>query len=222
MPLRVAVVDDHPMFRSGIISTLSGTDNVKIVGDGASAADALELATRAKPDVMLLDIGLPGGGLNALREIKSKRELPISIIMISVSERTEDVISAMDAGAAGYLVKGILKADLIDAVKLAREGSVVVDDSFAIRIVHGAGLAPTDAGSISRLTYLEQRVLDCIIQGMSNADVARAIDSTSNAVKRANARIANKLGIMERLFPALEVYKSRIDSDDAKQHEQRR
>lgn len=213
MPLRVAVVDDHPMFRSGIISTLSRADNVEIVGDGASAADALELAAKARPDVMLLDIGLPGGGLNALRAIKREKELPISIIMISVSERTDDVISAMDGGAAGYLVKGILQADLVHAVKLAREGGIIVDDNFAIRIVHGARMAPTDSRSISRLTRLEQRVHDCLIQGMSNAEVARAIDSTPKAVRRVNARIASKLGIMERLFPALKVHKSRIDGD---------
>ncbi len=204
MPLRVAVVDDHPMFLNGVIATLAKADEVEVVGDGASAADALRLAAEARPDIMLLDLGMPGGGINALREIKQNHP-PVMVIMLTVSDRTDDVVSAMHAGASGYLVKSIHRTELIDAMQRAQDGGIVIDDSFAIRIVHGAGV---DASALSSLTTLEKHVLHCLADGMSRAAIVRSLDSTAQVVQQAISRLARKLNVLEQCMLVIDAMRS--------------
>mgnify|MGYP001591730034 CR=1 FL=1 len=102
--LRVVVVDDHPMFRDGVISSLRADENIQVVGQGASAADALALAQEHLPDIILLDLTMPGGGLNAARAIATA--CPVTkIIVLTVSENEDDLLNAIKAGARAYILK---------------------------------------------------------------------------------------------------------------------
>jgi two-component system nitrate/nitrite response regulator NarL len=102
--IRVGVIDSHPLFREGTVQALTGTEGIEVVGEGATAADALKVAEELRPDVMLLDIRLPGGGVEAVANIA--RECPtVRSVMLTASESELDVVSALEAGARGYILK---------------------------------------------------------------------------------------------------------------------
>src|SRR5262245_50117217 len=111
--LRVAVVDDHPIFREGVAHTLRSARALEIVGEGATAEDAIQIAQKELPDMLLLDINMPGGGIEATRSIV--RTFPfIKVIVLTISEREDDVTKALEAGAKGYVLKGTSGSDLVE------------------------------------------------------------------------------------------------------------
>src|SRR4051794_33706342 len=104
--IRLVVIDDHPLFREGVTRSLTEIDGFEVVGEGSSAEDALRLAGEEAPDILLLDISLPGGGLNAIAPILSHRPSQ-KIVMLTVSEESEDLAAALNSGAQGYVLKGV-------------------------------------------------------------------------------------------------------------------
>src|SRR5262245_36937828 len=129
-PIRVALVDDHPLFREGVAHTLETEPDVQIVAQGATADEALRLSLESLPDILLLDINLPGGGLDAARRIATA--CPVTkIIMLTVSEDEEDVLAALKAGARAYALKGVSGRDLVAIVRAVHAGDVYVTPSLA-------------------------------------------------------------------------------------------
>ncbi|MCW2957022.1 MAG: DNA-binding response regulator, partial [Thermoleophilia bacterium] len=120
-PIRILVVDDHPMFREGVSRSLSEQSSLEVCGEGASAAAAIELDRDLKPDVILLDLSMPGGGLNALHVILEQSP-DAKVIVLTASEADEDVLQALRAGARGYVLKGVSASTLIDVVQGAVAG----------------------------------------------------------------------------------------------------
>src|SRR5215217_3400107 len=110
--LHVAIVDDHPLFREGVAHTLAAQPDIEIVGEGESAADAIRIAAERIPDVMLLDVSMPGSGLSAVREIAATFPV-IKLVMLTVSEDEDDVTAALRAGARAYVLKGVAARDLV-------------------------------------------------------------------------------------------------------------
>src|SRR5262250_2880095 len=128
--IRIAVIDDHPMFREGAVQTLTSIDGIEVVGEGATAADALKVAEELRPDVMLLDIGLPGGGVQAAANIA--RACPdVRAVMLTASENEQDVASALQAGARGYILKGSSGAEVIETVRAIFRGESYVAPRLA-------------------------------------------------------------------------------------------
>lgn len=162
---RIAVVDDHPLFRRGVIAILKSTEGMEIVGEGSSADDAVRVAEHDRPNVILLDVSIPGGGINALRRILAGKQKTV-VIMLTVSDNGEDVLLALETGAAGYLLKGIQKAELINAVRSAIDGNTVIDPRLAVRIIRQLSNTqpePSPAAEMAeQLNTRECQVLDCV------------------------------------------------------------
>jgi DNA-binding NarL/FixJ family response regulator/predicted transcriptional regulator len=128
--IRIAVVDDHPMFREGAIKILADADGIEVVGEGATAADALKVAEELRPDVMLLDINMPGGGVEAAANIA--RACPsVRAVMLTASESELDVTSALQAGARGYILKGSSGAEVVETVRAIFRGEFYVAPRLA-------------------------------------------------------------------------------------------
>src|ERR671912_262306 len=132
--LHVAIVDDHPLFREGVAHTLSAQPDIEIVGEGESAADAIRIAAERIPDVMWLDVSMPGGGLSAVREIAATFPV-IKLVMLTVSEDEDDVTAALRAGARGYVLKGVAARELVRIMRAVASGEVYVTPSLAASLL---------------------------------------------------------------------------------------
>lgn len=194
--IRVAVVDDHALFRAGVIQSLTLDGAIEVVGEGASAAEAVELAKELAPDLILLDVSMPGNGLEAAREILRMAEPP-RVAMLTVSEEDDDVIDAIDAGAVGYLPKGIRASDLIAAVKSLKGGRTFVAPDLALRLL--SNKARTEAGPLSSLSDQERRTLRLIARGLSNREVGERLDVQEKTVKYHVTNILRKLKARNRV-----------------------
>jgi two-component system, NarL family, nitrate/nitrite response regulator NarL len=120
--IKLVIVDDHPLFREATIAALRSDPQIQILGEGSSATDALELATRLQPDLILLDVAMPGGGLNAARAIADTHP-SLKIVMLTFSEEEDDVRKAVSAGVRGYVLKGINGSELRTIVRAVAQGS---------------------------------------------------------------------------------------------------
>ena len=135
--IRVVVVDDHPLLRQGIVHALSGESDLRVVGEGANADEAVRLAAELMPDVLLLDVNMPGGGLNALEAIASSCPA-IAVLVVSVHDDEETVAAALRKGARGYALKGIDRRQLIETVRSLHRGEHYVSPSLAARLLADA------------------------------------------------------------------------------------
>jgi two-component system, NarL family, nitrate/nitrite response regulator NarL len=203
---RLAIIDDHPLFREGVIGIFRSRDDFKVVGEGMSADDALEVATAAQPDVVLLDVAIPGGGLNALRSIRKSGSC-VRVVMLTASEASSDVLAAFEEGAFGYLLKGIHKSELITAVKTAHGGGIVLDPKLAVHTLGQLGAAARTADprpdALRRLTRRETEVLAFVSRGCSNRDIGATLGLTERTVKNYMCRIVAKLRVRNRVEAVL-------------------
>src|SRR5215469_1144077 len=133
-PIRIAVFDDHPLFRDGVVQMLKRVEGFEIVGEGATATDALKIAQECAPDVILLDLCMPGGGIEAAACIAC--DYPnVRTIMLTVSECEHDVVSALLAGARGYVLKGSRESEIVDAVRAIVQGDFYFTPNLAARLL---------------------------------------------------------------------------------------
>ena len=139
--IRVAVADDHPMFRAGVVASLQGERDIEIVGEAVDAPSALALARAELPDVIVLDIAMPGGGLVAAGQIASA--CPATrIVMLTVSEDEDDLLAAVKAGASGYVLKGAGARELADVIRSVRAGEVYVPPGAGLGHAARAACSP--------------------------------------------------------------------------------
>src|SRR5215467_13749431 len=131
---RVAIIDDHPLFLDGVASMLASIDGIEVVGRGTTAADAIKIAQELVPDVMLLDLFLPGGGVEAAANIT--RVYPnVRIVMLTASEREQDVAAALQAGARGYILKGSSGQEVVETLRAIARGDSYVAPNLAARLL---------------------------------------------------------------------------------------
>lgn len=205
--IRVAVVDDHPMMRRGVIETLSEESDIELVGAGASAQDALRLAKQERPDLILLDIALPGGGIEAATEI-AKSCPEVKVIILTVREDRATVNAALRAGARGYIVKGVEGPELVSTLRRVNSGQSYVTPALAAQLLaadRNAGLASVAANATpgARLTTREQQIVDLLGNGLSNQEIAEELDLTESTIKHYMTRILQKLGFRNRTEAAI-------------------
>ncbi|NTV10359.1 MAG: response regulator transcription factor [Zoogloea sp.] len=210
--IRILLIDDHELFRSGIRSLLSLCDEFEIVGE---AGDGLEGAKRAKqlqPDVVLLDLHMPGiSGREALRPIL--QDVPgTHVLMLTVSEDAEDLLYTLRNGATGYLLKNIAAESLTDAVRMASRGEAVVSPLMMGKLIGGG--APRDRSAAvpaaqpggeaeKLLSPRELDILRCLAKGPSNKEIARELDLAESTVKIHVQSILRKLALTSRVQAAL-------------------
>jgi DNA-binding NarL/FixJ family response regulator len=204
-PLQVAIVDDHPLFREGVAHTLGAQPDIDVVAEGESAADALRIAGECLPDVMLLDVSMPGGGLNAVRQIA--RAFPVvKTVMLTVSEGEEDVTAALRAGARAYVLKGVAARELVRILRDVAAGEVYVTPSLAANLLFeltSGGASRQPASPLDELTEREREILELVAGGDSNKEIAARLYLSEKTVKHHMTNILQKLQVRNRVEAAL-------------------
>jgi two-component system nitrate/nitrite response regulator NarL len=209
--IRIAVIDDHPMFREGAVQTLACTEGIEVVGEGATAADALKVAEELRPDVMLLDISLPGGGVEAAANIA--RACPsVRAVMLTASESELDVASALQAGARGYILKGSSAAEVIETVRAIFKGESYVAPSLAARLLIQMGKRNEVVANkpVSDLTAREDEILALVSSGMTNKEIANRLRLTERTVKHHMTSIMRKSNVRNRV-EAMLMFRRKAD-----------
>ncbi|CDX16080.1 response regulator transcription factor [Mesorhizobium sp. M2C.T.Ca.TU.002.02.1.1] len=207
--IRIAIVDDHPLFREGVARSLGEIGGFELVGEGASAEDAERLARTSTPDILLLDISMPGGGLNALAGILSTMPEQ-KIVMLTVSETNADVAQALKAGARGYVLKGVGSKALAEILRDVANGQSYVSPSLSARLLSDL-LQPTGSkpDPLSQLTGREAEILKLVAEGLSNKEVAARLSLQEKTVKHHMTRVLAKLNVRNRTEAALLMHEAR-------------
>jgi DNA-binding NarL/FixJ family response regulator len=205
-PIRVLLVDDHALFRKGVAELLSSEPGFELVGEAGDGIRAVEMARELMPDVIVMDISMPGiDGLEATRRIKA--EIPyVRIIILTVSESDHSLFDAIKSGAQGYLLKNVQPEALLDTLNGVVRGEASISGAMAARLLQDlaresrpASPPPSPAG---RLTQREQEVLRLVSQGKSNKEIASALSIAENTVKNHLKNILEKLHLENRVQAA--------------------
>ena len=199
--LRVVVIDDHLLFREGVVELLTTVEGIEVVGQGGTAADALKVAQELLPDVMLLDIALPGGGLEAAARVASACP-NVQTVMLTASKNEEHVAAAFEAGAWGYILKGCSGREFIEALRAIAEGQSYVPPNLAACLLIKNGQR-TEVVAASKLTSCEEEILALVAQGMSNKEIARGMNYKERSVKHRMTSFMQKLNVRNRVQAAL-------------------
>jgi two-component system nitrate/nitrite response regulator NarL len=203
--ITIAVIDDHPLFREGVMRILSEIQGFKIVGEGSTKEDALEICTTLNPDILLMDISMPGGGLNAILpnlEINTEQK----IMMLTVSETSDDVLSALDKGAKAYVLKGVGSRALADIVRSVAAGETYVSPTLSARLLSdmsSAAAIAKQSNPINDLTSREHEVLNLVAEGLSNKRIALRLGVHEKTIKQHMTHIFAKLGTSNRTEAAM-------------------
>lgn len=207
--ITVLVVDDHPMFRSGVVQSLRLDPGIDVVGEGANGSEAEILAASLRPDVILLDVSMPGNGIEAAARIAKLEGAP-RIVMLTVSEQDDDVMRALDAGAVGYVLKGVSAGELIAVVRNVAAGESFVSPNLTLRILNFARKKSAPS-LLSLLSEQETRIAAFVSKGLSNREIAVQLDVKEKTVKFHMTNIMNKLKVRNRVETAM-VMKNAKDS----------
>jgi two-component system nitrate/nitrite response regulator NarL len=203
--IRVAVVDDHPLFREGVAHTLERSNLLSIVGQGETADDAIRIAQTESPDIMLLDVSMPGSGLAAADTI-SRNWPNVKIVMLTVSESEDHVQQALASGARGYILKGTSSTELVDTLRLIARGEHYVTPTLAARVlatVRRASKVPAQEEPFPDLTRREEQILDRVASGLTNREIAKSLEIGEKTVKHYMTSIMQKLRVRNRVEAAL-------------------
>ena len=203
--VRVAIIDDHPLFRDGVVATLNADKTLEVVGQGATAEQAVQISQDILPDVLLLDISIPGGGIEAMREIA--RLCPyVKVVMLTASENEKHVSDALEAGARGYILKGVGAQELIRTVHAVNQGDSYVTPQLAARLLSmmkSPQAAPASGNDLPALTRREEQILDSVAVGKTNKEIARILNISEKTVKHYMTNIMHKLQVRNRVEAAL-------------------
>ncbi|MGH1448001.1 MAG: two-component system response regulator NarL [Pseudomonadaceae bacterium] len=211
-PVRILLVDDHPMMRRGLRDLLAMEDDMDPVGEAGNGPDAIRLALELEPDLILLDLNMPGmDGLETLRGMRD-REVDARIIMFTVSDDQTDVLQALRQGADGYLLKDMDADDLVEHVRLAARGKLALSPELTMVLAEAIRERPKTPSQVqaANLTKREKDVLKLISKGLSNKMIARRLDIAEGTVKVHVKRLLNKLGMRSRTEAAVWVVENNI------------
>ncbi len=213
-PIRVLIIDDHPLFRQGIRWSLEDAADVEVIGEAENGQEALKLTERLNPDVVLVDINLPGlNGLEVARVIK-RRDPRIGIVVLSVYEDDDQLFQAIKVGAAAYSSKDVNPEELLHFIREVAKGKYLINDAVlakpnvATRVLHQfRELAATEdeqtTALFAPLTSREIEILDCIARGLSNKEIANELSISGQTVKNHITSILSKLQVNDRTMAVI-------------------
>ncbi len=212
-PIRVLLADDQPLLRSGFRMVLGAEDDLDIVGEAGDGAEAVDLARRLLPDVVLMDIRMPRlDGVAATKSIVDAR-LPVRVLILTTFDLDEYVVGALRAGASGFLAKDVPAEDLVTAIRTVAAGEAVVAPRILKRLLNRFAEALPDPSAaalpaLDVLTEREREVLVHVARGLSNAEIAQALSVSETTVKTHIGRLLTKLGLRDRVQAVVLAYET--------------
>ncbi|HMQ29208.1 MAG TPA: response regulator transcription factor [Chloroflexaceae bacterium] len=201
-PIRVLIVDDHALFREGLIAIMADAPDLAVVGEAGVGAEAITMARELLPDVVLMDINMPEvNGIAATRQILAQRP-ETGVIMLTMLEDDESLFAAMCAGARGYILKGARKAEVLRTIRAVAAGEALFGPAVAARVTalfqQQSAMAPQPALAFPDLTEREREVLELIADGADNQAIARQLSISSKTVSNYISIIFSKLQVVDR------------------------
>ena len=211
--IRVCLVDDQTLVRAGIRSLLELSDSVEVVAEAIDADSAIKLIPEVKPDVVLLDMQMPGKlGLEVLRELGAKQALPPTVILTTFDD-DQYVLAGLQAGARGYLLKDVSLDQLVNAIKTVAAGGTLVKPAITERLLSGLSQLENKFTALETpdaLTERETEILRLMSAGYSNKEIARALDVAEGTVKNHVSNILSKLGVRDRTRAVLKAFELKL------------
>jgi len=211
-PLRLLVVDDHEVVRQGLVSLLERREHFQVVAEAGTAAEAVEMARKFEPDLVVMDVRLPdGSGIEACREIRA--EFPATRVVILTSYPDEEaVLSAIIAGASGYLLKQIRGRDLVSALESVGRGESLLDPAVTEKVLDRVRRIATGTytDELAQLTQQEQKILLLVAEGKTNKEIASEVFLSDKTVKNYVSSILSKLNLERRAQAAAFVARHRL------------
>jgi DNA-binding NarL/FixJ family response regulator len=204
-PLRVLIADDHGFFREGLHGLLDSLPDTEVVGEATTGAEAIALAAALQPDVILMDVKMPGlNGIEATRRIVHTSP-HIAVLMVTMYEDDDSVFAAMRAGARGYLLKGANQAEILRAIRAVGNGEAIFGPGIARRLIGFFGSPPSAPAPqvFPELTEREREVLAMIAQGRSNAEIAERLFLSLKTVRNHVSNVFSKLQVADRAQAAI-------------------
>lgn len=204
--IHLVIVDDHPLFREGVVAVLGTEADIEIVGEGVTAEDAIDLCRDFLPDIILLDISIPGGGLYAAETIASAFPV-VKVIMLTGSPDEDDVLTALKVGARAYVLKGVAARELIGILHTVQAGESYVTPTLAASLLVEMSSSleeeqPQD-DIFEQLTERERQILELIADGISNKEIGQRLFLTEKTIKHYVTNILQKLHVRNRVQAAL-------------------
>jgi DNA-binding NarL/FixJ family response regulator len=210
--IRVLLADDQAMVRAGFRMILGSEPDIEVVGEAENGEQAAAATRRLRPDVVLMDIQMPGGdGLRATRRITESTDLISRVVILTTFERDEYVFEAMQSGASGFLLKNAPPEELIHAVRVVAAGDALLAPSVTRRIIEQFARRPVEPEVRERLDSLTQRereVLVMLARGNSNAELAAELFVTEGTIKTHVSSLLTKLGLRDRVQAVVLAYES--------------
>lgn len=209
MPVRVALLDDHEVVRAGLRELIEAEDDLEVVGEMATAAEAITRIPALRPDVAVLDVRLPDGdGVEVCREVRS-RHPEVACLMLTSYVDDEALFDAVMAGAAGFLLKEIRAADIVGAIRTVAGGGSLLDPKATQRVLDRIRNGDKDDQRLSVLTERERTIFDLIGEGLTNRQIADRVHLAEKTVKNYVSNILMKMGMERRTQAA--AYSARLD-----------
>jgi two-component system, NarL family, nitrate/nitrite response regulator NarL len=207
--IRIAVIDDHPLFREGVVSVLNANPAFAVVSQGASADEALTTARANQLDLIILDISMPGGGIEALKALR-RLQPDLKVVMLTVSESEDHIISALELGASGYILKGISGSELAHRLQGIRQGEIYITPGLAARLLTQMRQRSHDNDieeDSPELTKREEEVLSHVSKGLTNKEIARVLQLSEKTIKHYMTNVLQKLQARNRVEAVLAIQK---------------
>jgi len=197
--IRVAIVDDHAVVRAGLEQVIALADDIELVGSGTDGADAEEIVGRLEPDVVLMDLSMPGlDGIAATKRVLAARPETNVLVLTSFSDR-DRILQALDAGARGYLLKDAEPDELLRAIRAAARGEAPLSPRAAQALVS----ARREPSPVAALSEREQEVLSLVAAGLANKQIAHRLGISEKTVKAHLTRVFREIGVFDRTQAAL-------------------
>jgi DNA-binding NarL/FixJ family response regulator len=202
-PIRILIADDHPLFREGVAQSLASEPDFTVVGQAGTGEEAFSLVANLLPDVLLLDVTMPGdGGIATAGKVAAAWPV-VRIMMLTVSEDQDTLMAALKAGARGYVLKGVTARDLANAVRVVAGGDIYISPALAGGILFELTANKQDDDPLTTLTDRERDILSLVAEGLTNREIGDRLHLAEKTIKHYMTNVLQKLHVRSRVEAAL-------------------